>query len=117
MVRMMLSGPRGKDRTWPGDRKLSAWPNISLVPLLMLVDQLGRLLNRNWPGDIAVIQHGLGHFFITLMEGTDVVFRQVFDPDQTIVRPPLRRNQFVELELNGQGILVLRTLNQKDHQE
>ena len=54
---------------------------------------------------------------IALVQRPHILFRQIFQVNQSIVRPALRRDQFVELYLHGHAVFVLRALKQKDHEE
>ena len=51
------------------------------------------------------------------MKRFDFRFGKIFDIDQSIARAFHRRNYFVELDVNRLRVLVLRTLNEKNHQE
>ena len=51
------------------------------------------------------------------MQGLKFALAKALDVDETITRALERGNNFVELELNGEGVLVLSALNEKNHQE
>src|ERR1041384_8430210 len=59
----------------------------------------------------------LTELLIMLAQIFDLFFAQVLDVDQSIARAFQRRDDFIELQLNGERFFVLRSLNQKDHQE
>ena len=46
-----------------------------------------------------------------------LVLGQVFGADEPVARPTDRRDQFVELQVDRQRVLVLRSLDQEHHQE
>ena len=52
-----------------------------------------------------------------LMEGHDVLFAPIFEVDEAIAGASLRCQQLIELELNREGVFVLRPLDKKNHQE
>ena len=55
--------------------------------------------------------------FEFLFEFLHVVIGKLFQVDQFVSCRPDGANQFIELEMNGLRVAVLRVLNQEDHQE
>ena len=55
--------------------------------------------------------------FVVFFDGFHFIFGHFLDIDESVARKFVRRNQFVELELDRQRILVLRLLDQEYHQK
>ena len=51
------------------------------------------------------------------MKRLQLLFVEILDVDKGVARAPGSCHEFVEFQLNGQGVLVLRTLYEKHHQE
>src|SRR4029453_15406185 len=68
-------------------------------------------------GEAAV---SLGHgceLLIEAMQGLELFVREALDVDEPVARALHRRDQLVQLQLDRVGVLVLRLLDQEDHQE
>src|SRR5688572_15924457 len=58
-----------------------------------------------------------GERLILRPEGLEIVFIELFEVDQRVVRTLRRANELVQLHLDRLGVAVLSALNQEDHQE
>src|SRR5687768_18093519 len=67
--------------------------------------------------DVALRLRHLGQLLVVFVEDPELLLGKVFDVDEKVARPFDRGHELVELELNGQAVLVLRPLDQEDHQE
>jgi hypothetical protein len=74
-------------------------PRILASPL-----NLRRALRRRAPGTFA-------------RKGVEIVFIELFEIQEHVVRALRRANELVELHLDRLGVAVLSALNQEDHQE
>ena len=54
---------------------------------------------------------------VVLMKRPHFFFGQILDIDEPAARPFQRRHQFVEFQMYGLGVLVLRPLDQEHHEE
>ena len=68
-------------------------------------------------GELYVRFSHLDELLIVLVKRLDFPFGKIFDIDQIIASALHRRNYLVKLQMNCLRVLVLRTLNEKDHQE
>ena len=85
-------------------------PRLRAMALLGLLDRV-----RLGEADVA-----LGHRdqpLVVLVQQPDLRLGQVLDVDQSVARAVERRHDLVELQVDGAGVLVLRALDEEDHQE
>ena len=75
---------------------------------------LASLVSRLAPATVVAF---LTHLLIFFGELLQLVIREMFDIDHFIVRLIDGLDDFIEFEVNGAGVAVLRVLNQKHHQE
>ena len=59
----------------------------------------------------------LGQELVVGVQDLELLTRQVLDADQAVARAFQGGHELVELELDGQAVLVLRLLDQEHHQE
>ena len=64
-----------------------------------------------------VLSGGTCQLAIACPQAVEFFFRQLFDIKQSIVGSLDRTDQFIQLQLDGFTIAVLRILNEKHHQE
>ena len=87
-----------------------------VLAVLELMAQVG-FLNRMALRQLYIFLGHLHEALVVLMERFDFVFGYVFHIDQTVARAFQRRNDLVELQVNGERIFILAPLNQEDHQK
>ena len=83
---------------------------LEFMPSLSFFDRMAL-------GKLDVIPGHLDKLLIMRVQRFDFFLRKIFDIDQTIAGAFERCNDLVQLQVNRMRILVLRTLNKKDHQE
>jgi hypothetical protein len=54
---------------------------------------------------------------ILFVQGVEFFFGEIFRINEAVAGSLKRRDQLVELDVQGEGLLVLRALDQEDHQE
>ena len=68
-------------------------------------------------GQLHVLLGHLDQLLKVNVKRVEFLFGKIFDIDQSVAGAFHRRNYFVELDMNRLRVLILRALNQKDHQE
>src|SRR5581483_9906205 len=103
----------------PGNKPRCAnrQPKLASLGLTRQTRRPGYLLDGASPPLLrAVVRLGC-ELLITLMQGSNFTLGQILDVDEPITGPFLSSDQLIELDLHGQGILVLRALDEKDHEK
>ena len=75
---------------------------------------LARFLDRVRLGEVGRAFGQVRETLIARMEQIEVGLTHFFNIDQAIAHPLKGGNDFIKLELDGERILVLRPLNEKD---
>src|SRR6516162_7665330 len=75
------------------------------------------LLDRVCTAEIFVSGRRFDQAAVVMPEDLQIVLRELLDGYQAIAGPAVCRDQLVQLQVNGERILVLRALNQEDHQK
>lgn len=89
--------------------------------MLYLVGGEELVLHLRCPGILhtqpQVLSGGTCQLGIACLQVVEIFFRQLFDIKKSIVGSLDRSDQFIQLQLDGFTIAVLRILNEEHHQE